>query len=367
MKSLLILALLTSILTPCIATSAAANQEGDAVAVDTRNSGDEFEPTRVLAIVGGEPVFVGDMLFEVNQLIARFMPDAPESIIDRERRGIIVKMLPKYIEQKMMLIDVKRSLPEGVKFDDVVKSASKEFDDKALEDMMKSTGVDSPVMFDAHLRAQGSSLRKMRHAWTVNQVVRYFLQQKIKSDAEVTHQELLQYYRDHAQDYQIQARARWEQVMVRNENFKSADEAMNSIVEMGNRIVYGAALDGVARKSSQGYDASDGGLHDWTSQGSLVLKEIDAAIFSLPVGQLSDVIKSDQGLHIVRVIEREDAGKVDFREAQIEIREKLETEKRVNAYDTHLAKLKREIPYEILDAPPRTAMENSEPGSARLK
>ena len=310
--------------------------------------GDEFEPTRLLAVVGDEPIFVGDMLFEVNQLIVRFMPNAPDSMIRRERGALIEKLLPKFIEQKLLLIDVKNGLPEQVNFKDIVDSSTSEFDDQALEPMMESAGVDSPIQFDAHLRAQGSSLRKLRESWTINQVVRYFLSQKIKTDAEVSHMELLDYYREHEKDYAFKAKAKWEQVMVRHDKFPSQTEAMSAVIELGNKIVYGASLEGVAKKSSHGFNASNGGKHDWTTQGSLVMKEIDKAIFSLPVGQLSDIIKTDQGFHIVRVIERQDAGKIDFREAQVEIKQKLESEKRLAAFDDHMKKLRETIPVEIV-------------------
>lgn len=335
----------------CDTTLAQSENRNPMKAVNDNNSsvkGDEFEPTRLLAVVGDEPIFVGDMLFEINQLIARFMPNAPENIVKRERGALIDKILPKYIEQKMLLIDVKRDLPEQANFSELIKSSSSEFDEKALEELMKSAGVDSPVMFDAHLRAQGSSLRKLRMTWTVNQVVRYFLSQKIKADAEVSHKDLLDYYREHESDYAVKAKARWEQVMIRHDKSESQSDAMSKIIELGNKIVYGASLGGVAKKSSHGFNAREGGLHDWTTRGSLVLKEIDAAIFELPVGQLSDVIKTKRGFHIVRVIERTEAGKVDFREAQVEIRKKLESEKRVAAYDAHLAMLKETIPVEIV-------------------
>lgn len=311
-------------------------------------AGDEFEPTRLLAVVGDEPIFVGDMLFEVNQLIARFMPNAPANVVKRERKGLIEKLLPKFIEQKLLLIDVKNGLPEQANFDDILKSSSSEFDDQALEKMMESAGVDSPVQFDAHLRAQGSSLRKLRESWTVNQIVRYFLSQKIKTDSEVSHRELLEYYREHASEYAFKAEAKWEQVMVRHDRYSSQSEAMSKIVELGNKIVYGASLDGVAKKESHGFNAAEGGQHDWTTQGSLVSKELDKAIFSLPLGQLSDIIKTDLGFHIIRVVNRKDAGKIEFREAQIEIKKKLESERRLAAYDDHLENLKKSIPVEII-------------------
>lgn len=174
---------------------------------------------------------------------------------------------------------------------------------------------------------------------------------------------MLDYYREHEADYAFKGKARWEQVMVRLDKFSSKADAMTAIVEMGNKIVYGASFDGVAKKSSQGFRASSGGQHDWTTQGSLVLKELDEAIFSLPVGQLSDVIKTKQGYHIIRVIERKEAGKVDFLEAQVEIRKTLEAERQVAAFEDHIAMLKKTIPVEVIGGSVRSAS-HSEPESS---
>ena len=90
-----------------------------------------------------------------------------------------------------------------------------------------------------------------------------------------------------------------------------------------------------------------------------MLKEIDKAIFSQPVGKLSDIIETKQGYHIVRVIERQPDSVTSFRDAQVEIKKKIQTERRIAAYEDHIKKLKETIPVEILgDASVRTASSN---------
>ena len=74
--------------------------------------GEAFEPGQVVAIVGGEPVFVADMLLEVNQLMNKLMPSAPQSIKDRERPNAIRALAQKYVDQKMMAVDTKKNLPD---------------------------------------------------------------------------------------------------------------------------------------------------------------------------------------------------------------------------------------------------------------
>ena len=258
-------------------------------------------------------------------------------------------MLPRFIDSKLLYIGTVQGLPEQIDVEKILEQAGEEFDEKALEKMMEQAGTKTTAEFDAHLRMMGSSLRKMRRTWGTEQLVRFFLAKQLNIDTEVTHQEMLDYYREHEADYLIQARAKWEQVMVRFDKFPSREEARKEIVKLGDKIVYGAKLDAVAKESSQGFVASEGGQHDWTTKDALVLKELDKAIFELPIGALSDIIETRDGFHIVRVTEREDKTRKSFLDAQVEIKQKLEDEKREAAFREHLKKLKRDIPVEIFD------------------
>lgn len=313
--------------------------------------GTSFEPSQLLAVVGTEPIFVADMMLEINQTIEGFMPTAPAEIKLQQQPLLIKRLLPKYIEQKLLLIDTIRQLPEEVDFEDIVDQAVKEFDNNAMEKMMEGFGVTSTAEFDAVLRAQGSSLRKLRRSWSIDQLVRYFLAEKVKIDTDISHANMLEYYHEHIDEYEFPAKCRWQQVMVKYSTAGSKDKAQQKIVEIGNQIVYGASMEAVAKNHSDGFKASSGGIHDWTSQGSLVSKKLDEAIFTLPVGVLSDVIETSKGLHIVRVVERNKAGATPFLDAQVGIREKLEGQKRMAMMKKHIKKLRAEIPVEIYELP----------------
>lgn len=305
-----------------------------------------FEPSKVMAIVGGEPIFVGDMMFEINQLIEKFMPTAPEDIKQRERQKLIPRILPKFVEGKLLYHGMLAELPDEVDVEKVLEQASAEFDEKALGPMIKNSGLKSAGEFDAHLRAQGSSLRNLRRSWGRDQLTKYFLGQQLQVTTEVTHQQMLDEYRKNFAIYEIKGKARWEQLMIRFDRSDSPAAAKKQIAALGDQVVYGANFAAVAKKGSHGFSASEGGQHDWTSRGALVLKEIDNAIFELPIGELSDIIETANGYHIVRVIERTDDHYTPFLEAQVEIKKRILDEQRKAAFDKHLAKLKKEIPVE---------------------
>jgi parvulin-like peptidyl-prolyl isomerase len=57
---------------------------------------------------------------------------------------------------------------------------------------------------------------------------------------------------------------------------------------------------------------------------------------------MSPILESDEGFHIVRVLERKEAGREPFSEVQGKIREKLKDERFRAAIEHYLARLRRE-------------------------
>ena len=80
---------------------------------------------------------------------------------------------------------------------------------------------------------------------------------------------------------------------------------------------------------------------------------LDQAIFTLPVGRLSERLEDSEGFHIVRVVERTEAGRVPFEQAQVDIKETLRKEHIKQQITAYVAKLKQEIPvWNSLEADP---------------
>ena len=307
-----------------------------------------FKPGKVLALVGGEPIFVGDLMFQINQVIEEKMAGAPEEVKERQRQLAIPQLLPQIIESKILYQGALRSLPDGVDMEGIFAQVEQQFEETVMKKMMDSAGVKSVAEFDARLRGQNYSLRQLKRNWAIQQFTRHSIGQTLGKVPETTHQEMLDRYKEKMASYEKPARAKWEQVLIRFDRSSSRSEAKRAIVEIGNQIVHGANFAATAKKQSHGFNAALGGLHDWTTQGALALEEIDKAIFSLPVGELSDLIETKRGFHIVRVVERVEATRTSFLDAQVDIKKKIEGEKRKAAFDKYIKKLREEIPVEYL-------------------
>ena len=97
----------------------------------------------------------------------------------------------------------------------------------------------------------------------------------------------------------------------------------------------------VARAGADGFTAKEGGQHDWTTKGAQKAAAINEALFTLEVGQMSRVLESETGFHIVRVLERKEAGRRPFTELQGEIRDKLIAPRRDAAVAEYLNRIRK--------------------------
>ena len=201
--------------------------------------------------------------------------------------------------------------------------------------------MNSAGELDAKLREFGSSVDKQRRLFAEQVLAREFIRQKVNREPDVSHNEMVEYYQKNSKDYDRPARVRWEELMVNFSEFDSKADAYRAIAAMGNRVLRGAAFSRVAREESKGVTASDGGWYDWTTKGSLRATELDAAIFELPVDTLSQIIETEDGFHIIRILDREDEGRSPFFKEQVRIKLKIQGQKRDKEVEAFIASVRR--------------------------
>ncbi|NLX56445.1 MAG: hypothetical protein GXY58_15165 [Planctomycetaceae bacterium] len=302
-------------------------------------------PTEQLAFVGDQTILAGDLLPAVDQALQQYVGKVPDDDMQQQRALFVKQMLPRKIEVKLVMVDFWRSIPADKKKDvlaNIEKQIDKQYYDEQVPETMKLLGVDSLATLQEKLKQFGTSIDAQKAEFREQMLVKSMIQQKVTREPVITHDQLLQYYHEHSRDYDIAARARWEQLSVRFDKFPDRASADQAIVEMGNQVLRGADFAAVARKFSQGATAADGGYYDWTTQGSLVSEVLDHAIFTLPVNEMSLKLEDKTGFHIVRVRERQEAHRIEFTEAQADIRTTLQEEARKRQIREYVDKLRRD-------------------------
>jgi len=284
------------------------------------------EDATILAVVGNTPILAGELLPQVREILEPSKDKLPADVLERQKQQLLQKFLEQRIQLRVLAQAFVQTIPEKQRSDVLAQIRSqinKKFYSEHVPSLIEKTKVHSAAELDVMLRKFGSSLKQQNKDFRLQAMARQMIQQAVSRDSEVTHDDLLTYYREHLSEYSFLARARWEKLSVPVNGFADKAEAERAIVEMGNLVLRGMPLAEVAKKHSQGLRANEGGYHDWTSKGALVSEVLDEAIFRLPVGKLSQILEDQKNFYIIRVVERQDAGRSSFEDMQSEIRKKI--------------------------------------------
>ena len=311
----------------------------------------KYESTDVVARVGNEVILAGEILPQVNDylrqvaesLVAQGQPLPPPEEFEKFRELAFKQRLPKMIEAKLLYLEARRSIP-AENYKKIEERLNESFQKEQLKRVMEMNKVKSRTELEYKLRALGTSIEAQRIVYYEQSLGYGYMNQHIREDKEVTHEEMVAYYREHHADYETEPRAKWEHMMVKFAKHDSKAEAYAQIAKLGNLVLQGASFAETAKKFSDDASAPDGGLHDWTTKGSLVSAQIDDAIFRLPVGQFSQILEDERGFHIVRVVELQDLTRQPFTEVQKEIKDKIKTERYDAQVKAYIDKIRAKTP-----------------------
>ncbi|HTM55713.1 MAG TPA: peptidyl-prolyl cis-trans isomerase [Pirellulales bacterium] len=314
-----------------------------------------YDPAEIVAHVGTEVVQASEVLLMVNQQIALIETQHQAELsqltkVDREeqlntaRREMMKRAIDEIVKVKLLLTELHKKVPaEGLgKHEKMIREYFNSHEIKRLMEEHKALSVPD---LETKLRRYGTSLDSQRTVFVERQMAGSWITEQTKKDpTPPTHEQMLKYYQEHVAKWDSLARVRWEQISVKFQNFDSKQAAFQSLARWGNELMRGAPFASVAKAHSQEVAAEEGGVHEWTNQGSLRSTTLDAALFSLPIGTLSRIIEDEDGFHIVRVLQREPAQRAAFTEVQKEIKQALQDGGKDKRQGEYLAKLQREVP-----------------------
>jgi len=327
------------------------NGAGSAVANPMDNA-KPLEGGEIIARVDGQIVLAGDVMWQVNKIIDANRDKIPPAERDRARQMLLRQQTMGLIDTKLLYADFRRKVP-AENIPTVEENLATPFEEVEMPRLVKMFELEDQRELDAELQKLGTSLAEMQRQFNERTIAGEWLRQLAPKPEEVTYDDLVAYYKQNVQagEYDYPAQAKWEELMVRFDRFDGdRSAAWRAIAEMGNQVwkrvaanpgLRGAVFAELAKKKSHGFTANQGGGHDWTTKGALRNKELDEALFSLELGQLSNIIEFDQAFYIVRVLERKEAGRTPFTEAQADIRKKLESKRRSGIREEVLIDLRK--------------------------
>ena len=301
---------------------------------------------RILARVGTEVIYAKD----ITPAIDRYLADVKNRMssadfelhreeFEKQREMLLKQRLKSAVESRLILLDAKHEIPaDGIA--KVNQTLADAFEKNELPKLMKRENATTTTELEQKLDAYGNSIDQERKAFIEKSLVGEWIRRQIKAKELPTVSQTTQFYDTHKTDFTTPSKARWEELTVSKAKYPSKESALAAVVRMRNQVNAGTPFADVAKHSSDGFTAAEGGLRDWGSKGRFVDAEIEKAVFSLPVGKLSQSIETASDYTIIRVIERVDQTTKSFEEVQAEISKKIIEDRSNRLFVEYLDRLK---------------------------
>jgi len=280
--------------------------------------------------INGEPLPEQAIEFEYRRLLQFYSEHMPPSEI-KEQASLLRD------RAKQQAIGAKLLINEAHRLDFHVEA--KMIDDK-LENMIE--GMGGRETFDTQLAKQGATEEMVRNSMVEGCKVDLLVERICEGTSDPTEAELKAHFDAHAPDYTKPDRVQAQHILINPDSDSNADKvtAKSKLTEIRAKVEEGGRFEEQASVHSDCPSGKQtGGSLGWFSRGMMV-PEFDAAVFSMEVGQLSEIIETQFGFHIIQKTGEESGGEVSFVEARDKVRDFLRHSARGKAISAYVNELR---------------------------
>src|SRR3954469_9418148 len=277
--------------------------EEEAALVEARRLGisasDPEVRERILALPAFQDngQFIGDARYR-QLLRMQNPPMRPDEFEDQVRRSIVVEKLQAALTgwQTISDADVAR---EFARRNEKVKLAVLSFPADKFREGLAASDAEVSKYFDDHKDSFHIPEKRKIRFLTIDQ-------EAMRAKASVTGQQIERSYNDNIQQYSTPEQVRASHILLKTEG-KDDAAVKKQAEDLLAQIKKGANFEELAKKNSQDEaSAAKGGDLDFFNKGQMV-PEFDKVAFSLQPGQLSDLVKTSYGYHIIKVTDKRPA------------------------------------------------------------
>jgi peptidyl-prolyl cis-trans isomerase D len=254
--------------------------------------------------------FIGEQRYE--QLLASQYPPLSKGDFEESlRRNMMIDKLRSALTDWITVSDADvereyRDRNEKVKLQVVALTADK------FRDKVTVNDADIASYYEAH---------KAEYRKGEQRKIRYLLvdRDQLRSRITITPQDIESYYNSNVQQFQTPEQVRASHILLKTEGKDEAAVRKQAEDILKQAKAPGADFAALAKKYSEddGSKANGGDL-DYFPKGRMV-PEFEQAAFSMQPGQISDLVKSQFGFHIIKVVDKKPAATRSLDEARSQI------------------------------------------------
>jgi len=291
----------------------------------------------VAALVNGEPIVAAAVQGEIKGILARSQEQGRKPT-DAEMASLRESVLEKMIKLELLSQESKKAgvSVNSTDVDNELKGYKKGFaDDKAFAKALSESGIT-----EAELRKQIGK----------NLTIQKFIDAKFKGKVQITEQDAKDFYNSNQDKFAQPEMAHARHILITAKEAEpkaDKDRKRAKLVEIKKQLKGGADFAELAKQYSDCPSKERGGDLGFFPRGQMV-KPFDQAAFKMMPGDISDIVETEFGYHLIKLEEKKPAKTVSFDEAKAKITAYLTQEKITANIEAFVAEAKGKATIKIL-------------------
>ncbi len=289
----------------------------------------------VVAVVNGSEITLDDFTRELLR-VERFALNTGKPLTCRQITRLRTEVVEAMIRQELLYQESRKSVKvSDGEIDAQVKKLKEQYASEA--DFTNALGV--LKMSPASFRAQvGRSL-----------AVAKLVETRFAAKAEVTDTEIRAYYDRNRDSFRQPEQVRASHILIKAD--PQGDEAKKAaarkkIGEILDKVRQGQDFASLARTYSEDPSGAKGGDLGYIRQGQ-VMKPFEEALFALKTGEVSGVVETRLGYHLIKAVDRKPEMTIPFENLKDRLRTLLKQEKGQQEANASMGKVREKAAVEI--------------------
>jgi peptidyl-prolyl cis-trans isomerase C len=192
-------------------------------------------------------------------------------------------------------------------------------------------------------------LKDIEQQLKVNTLVKEAL---VGVETTITEEEVSQFYQGNSDSFQSPEKVCAQHILLKinpNDAPEIKSQKRLELAGLSGKIENGADFSKIAEEHSECPSKQQGGDLGLFERGRMV-KPFEEAAFTLKVGEVSDIVETQFGYHLIKVTDRKEARTVPLEEAKDEISKYLKNSKEQQAVNSFIGTLREKADIEYVKA-----------------
>lgn len=283
----------------------------------------------VAAEVNGKPIYKAELDKRVDLLLRQINEQVDRAPTEEELKELRTHVLDDMIEYEMLLSE---SLKQKIEVSEAEINAEYE--------RVKSSYVNE-AGFAATLKQLGISETEFKQTLKNNLAITKLVDKEVVDKTKVTDEEAKAFYNDNPAIFEQSERVHARHILKLVEPNAGAvekDKKRKELEEVQRALKNGSDFSELALKYSDDPSKVNGGDLGYFTRGRMV-KPFEDAAFALKPGEISGIVETQFGYHIIKVEDRQPARKIAYEEIKDELMQNLAMRKRQDAISKYIEDL----------------------------